>query len=129
NLVNIIATVVAVIAAVAIAIVSLGSATWASAGLIAAAIPLTAGAITMTAKYVIKGDRYGEEEFLTDLGNTLADAVLNVVTMGNAKWLKLKGLGATIDDWVKLGGGSVMRVFMGEVAKAIPGEMKNILFN
>ena len=126
SLLTIVATIVSVIAGIAITIVSLGAASAAAAGMIAAAITLGAGIINVTAKYMVLGDRYGNEEMLGDIANILADAVLQVATLGAGK---MAGITKFMDEWVQAGGGTLFRLLVGEAVKTVPGELRTILMS
>jgi uncharacterized protein YciI len=126
SLLTIISTIVTVIAGILITVVSFGAASAAAAGMISFAITLGAGVINMAIKYAVLGDRYGGEEFLMDLANTVADAALQVATLGAGK---VAGIARSMDDWVKAGGGTLFKTMVGEAIKSVPAELKNILMN
>ena len=126
-LVGMITMVVSIVAGALITAISFGAGSVVAAGLIAAAITMTAGAINIAVKSIVLGDRYGHDEFLTDIGSMVADAVLNVVTMGAGKFI---GIGTRIDNWVKTASKfKVLAALAGEIIKTSPGAFKNLFFN
>ncbi len=127
--------VVGIVAAIAIAVVSLGSASAASAAIIGACIALASGAITVTVNLAIRGDRYGGEQMLIDIGQAIADAVLNVVTLGVARMRSISALISRltmVDDAMRLGQAiqqTVINRMLVEAVKSVPSTIKDLLCN
>ena len=115
---------VQIIGAVLITAVTAGGALTAVGGLLAS---MALGAMNIAFQAAVLGPGYGYEQFLTDLGKVVADAVLQVGTAGLGG--KYPGWNKIIEDGLFSNYPKIMQAALTESLGGLPGEVVNTLFD
>ncbi len=115
---------VQILGAVLITAVTAGGGLTVVGGLLAS---MALGAMNIAFQAAVLGPGYGYEQFLTDLGKVVADAVLQVGTAGLGG--RYPGWNKIIEDGLFSGYPKIMQAALTESLGGLPGEVVNTLFD
>lgn len=114
--------VIAVLGALVLTVATAGFGAPAAVGIIGG---LVIASVNIMIKQTMMGDSYGQDDAALDMGMALADAALQMATLGMGKVAKLKGMMESLEKFAEKG---IVNKFLAATLEGLPGKLKDALF-